>query len=283
MQLYPLTMSPPHLNRRYGSPLMVEIPTTPEKPQTSMWSPPRGAAALAWAVHALTASGVLVGVAGVFAVLDDKPRLAMLWLIVAQVIDGIDGPIARRIQISKILPQVDGYVMDLIVDYLTCVVVPAIFLHKFGLVPASMSVPAMGLVLFSSALWFSRTELITDDHWFYGFPAVWNLVVPSMFLLGTSQVTNAILVVAFCLLQMTKIQIAHPVQVTEHRKVAIPVTTIWLVTLTLAIYHSDNVGGGVSVIERVVLLAAPAYFAGISIHRAVTRRGAESLRIRPQS
>lgn len=232
-----------------------------------MWRPPRGRAALAWSVHAMTASGVLVGVAGIFAVLNSEPKMAMLWLIVAQVIDGIDGPIARRIQISKILPQVDGYVMDLIVDYLTCVVVPAIFLHKFHLVPASLSVFMMGLILFTSAIWFSRTDLISDDHWFHGFPAVWNLVVPTMFLMSSSQTVNAVVVVAFCLLQMTKVPIAHPVQVAEHRSVAIPVTAVWLVALTTATFHYQR--PHVYLIEKIILIAAPAYFAWISIMKSM--------------
>lgn len=231
-----------------------------------MWKPPSTQAALAWTVHALTASGVLVGVAGIFAVMHQRPKLAMMWLIIAQVIDGIDGPIARRIQISRILPQVDGYVMDLIVDYLTCVVVPAMFLHQFGLIGPRFSVAAMGIVLFTSAIWFSRTDLITDDHWFLGFPAVWNLVVPSLFLLGTSQTVNLIVVAVFAALQMTKVQIAHPVQVAEHRAVAIPVTAIWLVVMAIAVARVPNV----SVWERAVLVAAPAYFAAISVHHAVT-------------
>lgn len=233
-----------------------------------MWTPPSGSAALAWAVHALTASGVLVGVAGIFAVLNDQAKAAMLWLVVAQVIDGIDGPIARRIQISRILPQVDGYVMDLIVDYLTCVVVPAIFLHQFEMLPGPLSVPVMGFVLFSSAMWFSRADLITEDHWFYGFPAVWNLVVPSLYLLHTSPVVNVIVVIIFCGLQMTKIEIAHPVQVVQHRKVAVPVTVAWLLTMVLAILAVDANGTGVPVWQKAVLIAAPLYFAAITFNRA---------------
>jgi phosphatidylcholine synthase len=211
-------------------------------------------------------------VAGIFAVLNHQAKLAMIWLVVAQVIDGIDGPIARRIQISRVLPQVDGYVMDLIVDYLTCVVVPAIFLHEFDMLPPSLSVPVMGVVLFSSALWFSRADLITEDHWFYGFPAVWNLVVPTLYLLHTSVGVNLVVVVVFCALQMTKIEIAHPVQVIEHRRVAIPITVVWLLTMVIAIIGVNEDGTGVPVWEKAILVLAPAYFAAITVMRARNRR-----------
>jgi len=84
------------------------------------------------ALHAFTASGVLVGMAALVAVLDGSARLAIVWLLVAQLIDGIDGPLARRLLPDDDDPEYDGYVLDLVIDFVTCVLVPAAFLWQFG-------------------------------------------------------------------------------------------------------------------------------------------------------
>lgn len=229
-----------------------------------------GTTAMAWFVHALTASGVLIGVAGIYAVLDHNARAAMVLLLVAMIVDGIDGPIARKIQISKLLPQVDGYVLDLIVDYLTCVIVPAIFLHQFHLLPKMWSVPAIGLVLFTSALWFARSDMMTDDHWFAGFPATWNLVAPTMLLLDTPRWVNLGIVVVLSLMSLSRVEFAHPVQVSASRSHAIPMTVLWLVALgTTAIRYGKH---PITKVEIALLVVCPLYFGGLTVHRSISKR-----------
>ena len=82
---------------------------------------------VAWSIHALTASGVVVGLLGLVAVSEGRPREALMWIIAAIVLDGLDGPLARRINCREVLPEMDGYVLDLVVDFVTCVVLPAMF------------------------------------------------------------------------------------------------------------------------------------------------------------
>jgi phosphatidylcholine synthase len=204
-------------------------------------------------VHAVTASGVIVGFLGLLAVIEGHARSAILLLIAAQVLDGIDGPMARAWQISKLYPKLDGYLLDLVVDYVTCVVVPVAFLYEFELLPSPLATPICALVLFTSALWFSRTDMMTDDHWFRGFPATWNLVAPSVFLLGTGTVTNAVVITALALLQLTDVPFAHPVQVVERRIANLAVTVVWVVGMAAAaVLHPDT-----HVIVRLALVGAP--------------------------
>ena len=73
------------------------------------------------------------------AVLDGKPKSAMIWLLATQLIDGVDGPMARAVDIKERVPQIDGYVLDLVIDFVTCVVIPAAFLHRFHLLPGVRS------------------------------------------------------------------------------------------------------------------------------------------------
>src|SRR5262249_46385161 len=140
----------------------------------------------AWAVHLLTASGVIVGILGLNSVIEGHARAAILWLVAAMIIDGLDGPVARALDVGKRLPQFDGNALDLMVDYFTCVIVPVAFLDRFGVLPDN-TVGITGLVvLLTSVLWMARADLETDDGWFRGFPAEWNLIIPTLYLLHVS-------------------------------------------------------------------------------------------------
>ena len=85
----------------------------------------------AWMVHALTASGAVIGLLALIAVIEGNPREALLWLGLALIVDGIDGPFARKLDVAERLPRFDGALLDLVVDYLTYVVVPAVLLWQF--------------------------------------------------------------------------------------------------------------------------------------------------------
>ncbi len=224
-------------------------------------------------VHAVTASGVVVGFLGLEAVINDEPRAAILLLIAAQILDGIDGPMARSWQISRLYPKIDGYALDLVVDYVTCVVVPVAFFHHFGLLPSGLSVTICALVLFTSALWFCRTDMMTDDHWFRGFPATWNLVAPSVFLLGTSPQFNAVVVVALALVQLTDLPFAHPVQVVERRTLNIAVTVVWIASMAGAAIVWPDTNAALTVL----LIAAPLWTLITTIEKALQQRTASRL------
>ena len=137
----------------------------------------------AWAVHALTASGVIVGFIGLNSVIDGHARAAILWLVVALLLDGIDGPIARKLDVRNRIPTLNGNSLDLIIDYFTCTIIPVAFLCKFDVLPPKTVGPLGFAILFVSALWMSRTDQETEDGWFNGFPAEWNMIIPTLFLL----------------------------------------------------------------------------------------------------
>src|SRR5688500_13105854 len=95
----------------------------------------RHAIANGWLVHIFTALGTVCGMLGTIPGADCQPRAAILWLAVAMVLDGIDGPAARAWSVSEHVPRIDGYTLDLIIDFVTCIVIPVIFLHQFDMLP----------------------------------------------------------------------------------------------------------------------------------------------------
>jgi phosphatidylcholine synthase len=186
----------------------------------------------AWAVHVFTTSGIVVAMFALQAVLQQAAQAAIAWLLVTQVIDGIDGPMARAYDVRTRVPMIDGYVLDLVIDFVTCAFIPAAFLHQFNMLPHDISLLLTGLVVFSSAIWFSRTDMMTDDHWFRGFPAVWNLIIPTLFLLETPKSVNVLVVVFLCVGSFTSFPSPHPVRVRQWRPLTLTVTVLWLGALT---------------------------------------------------
>ena len=138
---------------------------------------------LAWAVHLLTASGAAVGLAALLETARGDPRSALLWMLVALVIDSVDGTLARRADVERVVPRIDGRRLDDIVDYLNYVIVPVFFLAWSGRIDPLV---LAGAPVLASAYGFSQTEAKTEDGYFLGFPSYWNVVALYAFLLDVS-------------------------------------------------------------------------------------------------
>ena len=221
-----------------------------------------------YVIHVMTASGAVAGLLALQAIFDSRWHAALLWLIACQVLDGLDGPIARRFDVTIHAPLIDGHILDLVVDYVTCVLVPVALLARLELLPTHYETLVAGAIILSSALWFARTDLETEDHWFNGFPAVWNLVVPTFLIFGSSSTVVIVVSLILCATQLTNIKIPHLVRVVEFRRITLPLTVIYLADLTILSWqYSDKTGSHPSTFEKYILLGFPLYISGLSIWR----------------
>ena len=117
---------------------------------------------------------MVCGLFAVEAILADDYRRAYLWLAIAVIIDCSDGPIARRVGVKERLPEVDGTLLDNIVDYVTWTFVPVFLIWRAGWLvsPAELF---CGLALLSSLYAFVHTGAKESDLGFFrGFPSFWN-------------------------------------------------------------------------------------------------------------
>lgn len=214
-------------------------------------------------IHLLTATGAVAGLIALQSVVDGHIRTALLWLIACQVLDGIDGPIARKFNVEVHAPHIDGHVLDLVIDYVTCVVVPTVLMVRLDVVQPHLSMTIAGLILITSALWFARTDQETEDVWFNGFPAMWNIVIPSFIILGTSQRFAAVICVLFCASQLTTIKFPHLVRVRALRLPTYIVTVTYFSVFTwLSATYPDGPRWA-----RDVVLIGPAYLAFVVVWR----------------
>ncbi len=223
----------------------------------------------AWAVHLLTASGVIVGLVGLNSVIDGHARAAILWLVVAMLVDGLDGPIARALDVKGKLPHCDGNALDLMVDYFTCVVVPVAFLDKFNVLPDNTIGITGVIILFTSVLWMARADIETGDGWFRGFPAEWNLIIPSLYLLHVSPWFNLVVCLIFAGLCVSRVEFPHPVQVRERRAVSLAFLLAWVVAMVgMAAILPDRDNA----VLRFIIVTAPMWMIFQVLERAWTNR-----------
>jgi phosphatidylcholine synthase len=216
----------------------------------------------------MTASGAVVGMLALQAVYNDDIRSALIWLVVSQILDGLDGPIARKFDVVLNAPRIDGHSLDLIVDYVTNVVVPIAFMIHFLMFPSHLETVMAGSIFLFSALWFARTDLETDDHWFNGFPAAWNLVVPTVLLAHFSTTVVAVISAILCISQLTNFKVPHIVRSPQFRKITLPFGSIYLANLTyLSFAYSDSSSNELNVITGGILFGFPAYVFVISVWR----------------
>jgi phosphatidylcholine synthase len=185
-------------------------------------------------VHLFTASGVVIALLALEATYRGEWRMALLWLLAALAVDGVDGTLARWARVKEHVPRIDGEAFDLIVDYLNYVFVPAIFICRAGLVPDALALPLAAAILLSSVYVFVRRDMKTKDNYFRGFPALWNVVALYLFVAQPGPAAGAVAVAALAIMSFAPIRFVHPFRVSDHRPLLVTSAVLWTVA-TLAL------------------------------------------------
>ncbi|MFY0692450.1 MAG: CDP-alcohol phosphatidyltransferase family protein [Paracoccaceae bacterium] len=178
-------------------------------------------------VHLFTATGAVFAMLAMLAAVEEKWALMFLWLVVAFVVDGIDGPLARRFNVKEYAPAFDGVLLDLIIDYLTYVFIPAFALFKSGLFEGWTGWFVIIVITFASAMYFADTRMKTKDNSFSGFPGCWNMVALVVFALEPNFWIILVLVSALAIAMFVPLKFIHPVRTARWRAVSFPMALGW--------------------------------------------------------
>ncbi|WP_213684584.1 CDP-alcohol phosphatidyltransferase family protein [Roseicyclus sp.] len=188
----------------------------------------------AYSVHLFTALGASLAMLALLEAAQQDWAMMTIWLTVAFVVDGIDGPLARRYAVTENAPIIDGVLLDLIVDFLTYVMIPAYALYGSGLLPGWSGWIVVLLIPFASALYFSDTRMKTEDKSFRGFPACWNMVALALLVIVPPWEVILGLVVVLCVAQFLNLKFVHPVRTARWRWLTLPVALLWTGSIALA-------------------------------------------------
>jgi phosphatidylcholine synthase len=216
-----------------------------------------------FAVHIFSACGAACALLALIAATGARWADTFLWLGVALIIDGVDGTFARRLRVAEILPRWSGDVLDLVVDVLNYVFVPAYALVTSGLLPASLALALGALIVITASLYFADRWMKTADYYFRGFPATWNVAAFYLFLLRPPSWLSAIVVVTLAILTFVPIHFAHPIRITRLRTFTWAAMILWALLALFAILKNLDPGFWVTAI----LCILAAYFVGIGFLR----------------
>ena len=218
-------------------------------------------------VHILTSLGTICALMALLAVVDQSWAVAFSWLGLAYFIDGIDGPLARRVRTTEVLPRFSGEQLDLIVDYITYCFIPAFIVIAAKLVPEGTGIVAASLILLTSLYHFVDKNSKTKDGYFVGFPAIWNIIVFYLMIFELEQWPSLILILILFLGVLTFVPFKwlHPVRVEKLWIVTAGVTFLWFIACIWVIFNGMQATWPL----KAVLLSTMLYGVLLSLSRSL--------------
>ncbi len=219
-------------------------------------------------VHVFTALGAVCGLLAALAAFDGAWERMFVWLGVALVIDAIDGTFARMVQVEERLPRFSGERLDLVVDYVTYVFVPALALLRAGYLSGTFGLIVAALILLSSLYHFSDLASKGEDYSFVGFPAIWNVVAFYVFALAPPAWLTYAALIACVVFTFVPMHWVHPVRVKRWRTATLAISAAWAIAAIVAIWH----GFPPPWWTQAVLAVALAYFLWLTVELSLRPR-----------
>lgn len=217
----------------------------------------------AFTVHIFTATGAALALLALILGTGGHWSAMFFCLGMALVVDGADGPLARAFNVKKLLPRWSGDTLDLVVDFVTYVFVPAYAIAASGLLPQVLAIPAGIVVVISGALYFADRDMKTNDNYFRGFPAVWNLAAFYLYLLEPPEWAAAAAVVVLAGLSFAPIKFLHPLRVQHWRTFNVGLLAVWAALAFVAVIQDLSPGLYVTVPLSLIAL----YFFAVGLLR----------------
>jgi phosphatidylcholine synthase len=204
--------------------------------------------AAAFSVHIFTALGAGMALLATLEAVREHWAAMFWWLGVALIIDGVDGPLARWLDVANVQPDWSGDILDLVVDFTTYVFVPAYAITASGIL-LPLAAPVLGVAIaVTGALYFADRRMKSDDNHFRGFPGLWNIAAFYLFLLHPPPVLASLAVAILIALTFVPFNVIHPVRVRRLRWLTLTLMAIWALLGIYALARDFAVGAATSVL-----------------------------------
>ena len=215
------------------------------QPDTS--KTPALARGAAFSVHVFTAFGAGLALLALLEAVREHWAAMFAWLGAALVIDAIDGPMARRLDVVRLQPNWSGDVLDLVVDFVTYVFVPAYAITASGLL-LPLAAPLLGVgIAVSGALYFADRRMKNADNHFRGFPGLWNVAAFYLFLLHLPPAISSLAVAALIAATFLPFYVLHPIRVVRLRWLTLSLIVVWAALMVATLASDFDVGAPVKI------------------------------------
>ena len=192
-----------------------------------------------WTLHLLTSFGVVCSFFALKNVIDGEIFKAFMWLGLGLFIDGIDGSIARFLKVSVKLPHINGHMLDSIIDYINYIFIPAFMLHHFRILPEIMDTILPATIMVISVISYSNKNTKTDENYYIGFPAIWNVVVLYLVILDYGILVNTGILIFLIILKIIPIRFVHPFRTKSFKKLTLVMSLSWFVFTSIIVIFRE--------------------------------------------
>ena len=217
-------------------------------------------------IHLLTGFGIVAGFFALIAVVNNNQKAAFLWLGLAFLIDSIDGTLARKFNVKKNLPNIDGKMLDSIIDFFNYVIIPSTMIYWFRFVPDQFVVLIPTILIFISIFSYVNLNILTNDNYYNGFPAIWNVVVLYFYIFSTGQNFNLLFLILLIFLKFSPLKCIHPLRDKKFKSFSIFFAILWFITSVILILIKDLIINNVYELFLMFLwVVSNVYFIFISI------------------
>ncbi len=190
-------------------------------------------------IHLLTGLGLIAGLFALISVMNNNQKEAFLWLGVAFLIDSVDGTLARKFNVKKNFPSIDGKMLDSIIDFFNYVIIPSVMIYWFNYVPDHFILLIPATLILISIYSYVNLNILTNDNYYNGFPAIWNVIILYFYIFGTSQNFNLIFLFLLILLKFSPLKCIHPLRVKKLKILSIFFSVVWFITSVLLVIIKD--------------------------------------------
>ena len=219
-------------------------------------------------VHLLTGFGIVAGFFALIAVMNNNQKEAFLWLGLAFLIDSVDGTLARKFNVKKNLPNIDGKTLDSIIDFFNYVIIPSIMIYWFKYVPDQFILLIPAVLILISIYSYVNLNVLTNENYYNGFPAIWNVIVLYFYIFGTNQNFNLIFLILLILLKFSPIKCIHPLRVKKLKNLSIFFSVVWFLMSVLLITIKDlNINPFYEIFLMFSWVVSNIYFISVSLFK----------------
>ena len=164
-------------------------------------------------IHIFTATSCIFGFFSIIYSIEKNFLYSIYMMIITILIDSIDGSLARLFKIKKTIPQIDGSLLDNIVDYFTYVITPMFFLYFYNILHITYYL--IFIIIISSLYQFTHKNAKTKDDFFLGFPCYWNIIIIYFYVLKLSHIMSLIILILCVILIFIPIKYIYPSKITN--------------------------------------------------------------------
>jgi len=224
----------------------------------------------AWLVHLVTCTGLIAGFLSLTYIFKNDQKLAFMCLGVALIIDAIDGTLARKFNVSRYVKNIDGKMLDSVIDFFNYIIIPSIMIFWFNIVPVSFTILIPLIILIISAISYSNMNLMTSDNFYKGFPCIWNILLLYLYFFDFNQIPNLILISLCIILKFIPIKYLHPLRVKKLKIYSIIFLILWFVStfkiLTTSFYIIEN---NYDLLFLLIWVISNIYFISLTFHEII--------------